>query len=111
MISGDADKIRRWLDAVIPDNTEGWLHVALGVDGYFNDNDRYTFDPENWRPKSFHWPDERGEAFDWILDMAQQGDVYGCPNLLTGRRRTLHSPPRSASSYTATSTTASTATR
>ena len=35
----------------------------------------------------FPYPDERGEAFDWILDMAPKGDVYGCPNLLTGRKR------------------------
>ena len=88
------DTLAVYYDAIIPPGESGILHLAVGLNGYFTAAGQYSFKPDKqhpdalWKPRVFPYPDERGEAFDWILDMAQQGDVYGCPNLLTGRRRT-----------------------
>ena len=113
----DRDALGVYYDTIIPPGESGHLHLAVGLNGYFTAAGKYSFEPDKahpdalWKPRMFRYPDERGEAFDWILDMAQHGDVYGCPNLLTGRRRNARTAV-SSSSCTATSTTArSTATR
>ena len=90
------DTLGIYYDAIIPPGESGYLHLAVGLNGYFTDAGQYSFEPDklhpdaNWIPRRFRYPDERGDAFDWILRMAPRGDVYGCPNLLTGRRRTEH---------------------
>ena len=87
------DTLGIYYDAIIPPGESGYLHLALGLNGYFAADGQYTFKPDKlhpdakWIPRVFPYPDERGDAFDWILDKASVGDVYGCPNLLTGRRR------------------------
>lgn len=87
MITPDPDKIRRWLDAVIDPDTEGWIHVARGIDGKFNDEDSYKFKPGYWRQKSFRSPRDRGEAVKWLAEHARDDDVYCSPYATKTRER------------------------
>ena len=81
MISPDAAKIGQWLDAVIPDNAEGYLHGARGVDGHFTSSGRYEF-RGGWHPWSYHWPTQRGDAITFMADHARQDDVFCCAYLM-----------------------------
>jgi predicted dehydrogenase len=79
-----SDALNAYFDAIIPVGADGYLHGMLGLGGHF-DNGRYEFKDRIW--ESFHWPDERGDAIEWILESAQRGDTYVCPYLMRDRKR------------------------
>ena len=49
-----SDAIRDYLDAIIPADATGWLHVALGRDPHLDERGKYQH--RNWTPWSFQWP-------------------------------------------------------
>jgi hypothetical protein len=71
----DRDTLAVYYDAIIPPGESGYLHLAVGLNGYFDAAGSYKFKPDKlhpdalWKPRVFRYPDERGDAFDWILDI------------------------------------------
>jgi putative DNA primase/helicase len=75
-----------YLEACCGDSTRGWLHVAVGYNPHFDKNGTYSHTKLNGRPglepRPFRWPDQAGDAMDFILAESAKADVWVCPNLM-----------------------------
>lgn len=79
-----ADDLTLYLNAVIGDS-RGFLHTAVGVGGFFDQNGRYSH--RRWIQKHYRWPEQRSAAVAELLSAAQDSDAYVCPYLMVGDKR------------------------
>jgi hypothetical protein len=78
---------RSFLDAVFGE-VEGYAHFAIGRSPYADATGRYKF--VSWQQLSFAWPRQADDAIHYLDEvLVQQGvkDIYLCPNLLMGEKR------------------------
>ena len=81
-----SDAIRDYLDAIIPADATGWLHVALGRDPHLDEHGKYAHGSWIARGRS-SGPQQADEAIAWIERSAPLGDVYVCPYLMRDGKR------------------------
>jgi len=79
-----ADDLNEYLDAVIGD-TEGYLHTAVGIGGFFSDTGRYSH--KRWVERHYRWPAQRSQAVADLLASAEESDAYVCPYLMVADKR------------------------
>jgi hypothetical protein len=78
---------RSFLDAVFGE-VEGFAHFAIGRSPYADATRRYKFD--SFQQLNFVWPSQADEAIrylDGVLGQPGAKDIYLCPNLLKGEKR------------------------
>jgi hypothetical protein len=81
-VTGDLDA---YLDQVYGDDS-GFVHGAFGT-GQYLDSERYAH--RQWTPQVYPWPADRARlAADIAAEAMSGADVYLCPNLMTGDKRT-----------------------
>jgi putative DNA primase/helicase len=62
---------------------------VIGVNGYFTDSGKYEFGKGDWRPQAdFAYPSLSGKPYREMLAAATESDVYVCPYLMKGDKRT-----------------------
>jgi putative DNA primase/helicase len=85
VVSAVLTPTRRHLNALFKGHT-GRVHVFIGEEPYLDDNSKYTFKRRS--EHRFDWPLEADLAEDEIIRQSHMHDVYVCPYLLSGERRT-----------------------
>jgi hypothetical protein len=78
------ETIREYLETVLGDTT-GYLHIMVGIGGYFTETGKYEF-RERVHP-SFAWPAEAELAVNEIARAADEHDTYVCPYVMLGTKR------------------------
>lgn len=78
--------LSKYLDAVFGDG-QGYVHVAIGVGGKFNENGRYDYN--NWIPGCGQWPSEREKLIELAEKYSPHDDLYISPYLRDGESRRL----------------------
>jgi DNA-binding transcriptional ArsR family regulator len=79
-----AEQVAAYLDRLFANRT-GIVAVAIGVGGYFDQSNKYTFDTGNVRHRFFDWPEEREKIINLAVRSAKKHDVYVIPNLRSAR--------------------------
>lgn len=93
--SGDAG---RFLDLLFSDR-QGYVAVALGIAGFFNERGTYKFLENHWDERYFFWPTERKALISWVEANADDADVYVNPTLRIAKNRKGRAHSCSGSHY------------
>jgi len=78
------DDLNLYLDTVFGD-TEGYLHTATGVAGFFNERGKY--DHKRWIENHYPWPAQHDKAVSALLSAAEESDAYACAYLMVADKR------------------------
>jgi hypothetical protein len=81
---GDLKQAAAWVDALWGER-DGHFHFAFGVDGYFDEADKYDF--KHWQERSGRWPDDRDRFLEEAITRAPVVDVYVAPYLRSNSSR------------------------
>ncbi|OBG89903.1 MULTISPECIES: phage/plasmid primase, P4 family [unclassified Mycobacterium] len=88
-----ADATSDYLRAVFGD-TEGYAHIAVGRAGYIAGSGTYSFKRTDsnpnarWSQRHYVWPVDADQLADVLDRMGETHDVYVCPYVMTGTKRT-----------------------
>src|SRR5262249_47786255 len=79
MVSDRVSDVRLYLNTVVGD-TKGRLHIAVGRNGYFTPDGKYTYPDGDWTQSHYGWPAEADQAVGEIARTAAEpkADVYVC---------------------------------
>ncbi|WP_197502110.1 DNA-primase RepB domain-containing protein [Mycobacterium sp. E2733] len=73
-----------YLVAVIG-NTQGFVHVGVGIHPYRTDSGSYRF--RRWCDCPFSWPDDADDVLMLLREYSGELDCYLAPNVMTGPQR------------------------
>jgi putative DNA primase/helicase len=90
----DRDGLSEYLHEVFGDDSMGYVHVAAGIGGYFDDAGTYSFKADadrpdaKWVPRVYSWPDQADALAAALGSNVDAYDLYVCPYLMRGKKRT-----------------------